>query len=121
MSIPTNADFRQTHPDGQALSRDTRFSRQYGRNPYAGYDTADGNPFLFGAISMAGYFRLSASCFGSMSAPKVGCQRHSAAVCRQLDAMSSKSSAQLSNLPLPKPYRCVIMPSALIAILDECV
>ena len=41
------ADFRRAHPDGQVLSRDTGYSRQYGRNPYAGYDTADGNPFLF--------------------------------------------------------------------------
>lgn len=42
------ADFRAAYPDGRALSRDTGFSRQYGRNPYVGYDTAKGNPFLFG-------------------------------------------------------------------------
>ena len=42
------ADFRAAYPDGRALSRDTGFVRQYGRNPYVGYDTAKGNPFLFG-------------------------------------------------------------------------
>lgn len=42
------ADFRAAYPDGRVLSRDTGFSRQYGRNPYVGYDTAKGNPFLFG-------------------------------------------------------------------------
>ena len=41
------SDFRRAHPDGQVLSRDTGYNRQYGRNPYAGYDTAEGNPFLF--------------------------------------------------------------------------
>ncbi len=46
-AIVSFADFRRAHPDGQVLSRDTGYSRQYGRNPYAGYDTADGNPFLF--------------------------------------------------------------------------
>ena len=46
-SIVSFADFYQAHPDGKVLSRDTGFARQYGRNPYAGYDTYDGNPFLF--------------------------------------------------------------------------
>jgi hypothetical protein len=40
-------DFRETYPDGLVLSRDTGFQRDYGRNPYAGYDTTD-DPFLFG-------------------------------------------------------------------------
>ena len=46
-SIVSFADFKEAQPDGKVLSRDTGFARQYGRNPYAGYDTADGNPFLF--------------------------------------------------------------------------
>ena len=46
-SIVSFADFAEAHPKGKVLSRDTGFARQYGRNPYAGYDTADGNPFLF--------------------------------------------------------------------------
>ena len=45
--IVSFADFKQAHPDGKVLSRDTGYARQYGRNPYAGYDTTDGNPFLF--------------------------------------------------------------------------
>ena len=40
-------DFRTSHPDGVVLSRDTGFSRSYGRNPYVGYDDVTTNPFLF--------------------------------------------------------------------------
>lgn len=39
--------FREANPDGVVLSRDTGFSRDYGRNPYPGYDDVDGVPFLF--------------------------------------------------------------------------
>lgn len=35
------------HSDGLVLSRDTGFSRDYGRNPYPGYDDVDSQPFLF--------------------------------------------------------------------------
>ena len=41
------ADFRAAYPDGQVLSRETGFSRDYGRNPYEGYDTVGSNPFLY--------------------------------------------------------------------------
>ncbi len=40
-------DFRTAHPDGLVLSRDTGFARDYGRNPYPGYDDVDVSPFLF--------------------------------------------------------------------------
>jgi hypothetical protein len=40
-------DFKENHPDGDVLSRDTGYPRNYGRNPYSGYDTLDGRPFLF--------------------------------------------------------------------------
>ncbi|MEQ8841181.1 MAG: DUF3179 domain-containing protein [Acidimicrobiales bacterium] len=40
-------DFRTAHPDSPVLSRDTGFSRDYGRNPYEGYDDASTQPFLF--------------------------------------------------------------------------
>lgn len=40
-------DFKAAFPQGDALSRDTGHSRDYGRNPYAGYDRADQSPFLF--------------------------------------------------------------------------
>lgn len=46
-SIVSFADFKAAYPEGKVLSRETGYSRQYGRNPYAGYDTYDGNPFLF--------------------------------------------------------------------------
>jgi hypothetical protein len=39
-------DFRTNHPDGQVLSRDTGFSRSYGNNPYAGYDSINGSPWF---------------------------------------------------------------------------
>ena len=39
--------WRDAHPDGLVLSRDTGFSRSYGSNPYPGYDDVNGIPFLF--------------------------------------------------------------------------
>ena len=46
-SIVSFADFRQAYPEGVVLSRDTGNPRDYGRNPYAGYDTIGSSPFLF--------------------------------------------------------------------------
>lgn len=40
-------EFRDANPDAQVLNRDTGFSRDYGRNPYLGYDEEDAQPFLF--------------------------------------------------------------------------
>ena len=40
-------DFKEFHPQGKALSRDTGFPRRYGQNPYVGYDQVDLPPFLF--------------------------------------------------------------------------
>ncbi len=40
------ADFKETFPDGQVMSTDTGFGRNYGFNPYIGYDS-DESPFLF--------------------------------------------------------------------------
>jgi hypothetical protein len=37
----------ELHPDAQVLSRDTGFTRDYGRNPYSGYDAEGSRPFLF--------------------------------------------------------------------------
>ena len=42
------ADFREAHPEGKVLSRETGYTRNYGVNPYIGYDTFSGTPFLFG-------------------------------------------------------------------------
>jgi hypothetical protein len=41
------ADFKAQHADGRVLSRDTGHSRDYGRNPYLGYDDIDRSPFLY--------------------------------------------------------------------------
>ncbi|MGH9152081.1 MAG: DUF3179 domain-containing protein [Acidimicrobiales bacterium] len=48
MSTVSWADFRTTAPDDAlVLSRDTGHSRDYGRNPYPGYDDVNTSPFLF--------------------------------------------------------------------------
>ncbi len=39
------ASWRDAHPDGHVLSRDTGVERDYGRNPYVGYDAAGNAPF----------------------------------------------------------------------------
>lgn len=41
------SDFKDAHPDGKVLSKDTGFGRRYGQNPYVGYDNAAEPPFLF--------------------------------------------------------------------------
>jgi hypothetical protein len=41
------ADFKASHPNGKVLSRSTGFNRDYGRNPYAGYDDINSTPFLY--------------------------------------------------------------------------
>ena len=41
------ADVRRSFPQGDVLSRETGFDRDYGRNPYVGYDERDSRPFLF--------------------------------------------------------------------------
>ena len=46
-SLVSFADFREAFPEGVILSRETGFNRDYGRNPYAGYDNVGSNPFLF--------------------------------------------------------------------------
>ena len=40
-------DFKTKYPDGQVLSIETGFSRNYGRNPYPGYDNINSYPFAF--------------------------------------------------------------------------
>jgi thiol-disulfide isomerase/thioredoxin len=41
------ADFEAAYPDGKVLSRETGYSRDYGRNPYVGYDDVNRSPFLY--------------------------------------------------------------------------
>jgi hypothetical protein len=45
-SVVSFADFRAAYPEGVVLSRDTGVARNYGANPYAGYDDST-DPFLF--------------------------------------------------------------------------
>ena len=40
-------DFKSLYPAGRVLSRETGTSRNYGSNPYFGYDDIDQTPFLF--------------------------------------------------------------------------
>jgi hypothetical protein len=40
-------DFQRAYPQGQVLARDTGFARDYGHNPYVGYDKVDQPPFLY--------------------------------------------------------------------------
>ena len=40
-------EFKVKYPDGQVLSRDTGHSRNYGMNPYRGYDDIRKTPFLY--------------------------------------------------------------------------
>lgn len=47
VAIVSWADWRAAHSDGWVLSRDTGFQRDYGTNPYAGYDDIHSRPFLF--------------------------------------------------------------------------
>jgi hypothetical protein len=42
MGIVGWKQFREFHPDAPVLTRDTGFARDYGRNPYTGYDDPDG-------------------------------------------------------------------------------
>jgi len=45
------ADWRAANPDGLVLTRETGFVRDYGRNPYVGYDALDnGDTFLDGPL-----------------------------------------------------------------------
>ena len=46
-SLVAWTDFKEAHPDGTVLSRDTGYSRSYGRNPYVSYDNESSKPFLF--------------------------------------------------------------------------
>jgi hypothetical protein len=40
-------EFKNANPDGLVLSRDTGFVRNYGQNPYVGYDDVNRPPFLY--------------------------------------------------------------------------
>ena len=41
------ADFVAAYPRGKVLSRETGYNKQYGENPFRGYDDIDQSPFLY--------------------------------------------------------------------------
>ncbi len=43
----TWSQWRQAHPDGYVMARPAGSGRDYGRNPYVGYDQPTSKPFLF--------------------------------------------------------------------------
>ena len=45
--IVSFANFKDKNAEGLVLSRETGIRRDYGRNPYPGYDNIDSSPFLF--------------------------------------------------------------------------
>jgi hypothetical protein len=47
VSIISWEGFMTEYPDGKVLSRETGYSRDYGRNPYTGYDNVNSSPFLY--------------------------------------------------------------------------
>ncbi len=47
-------EFKESHPEGLVLSRETGFRRNYGRNPYAGYDDVNSSPFLYRGPAIPG-------------------------------------------------------------------
>ena len=46
--ITSFEQFAKAYPEGQVLSRETGYRRNYGDNPYRGYDHIDNVPFLLG-------------------------------------------------------------------------
>ncbi len=47
-------DFKEAHPGGRVLSRETGYSRPYGTNPYLGYDDIGQFPFLYRGPTIPG-------------------------------------------------------------------
>ena len=47
VSIIAWSDFAVSFPEGKVLSKETGYNRQYGNNPYFGYDDINNSPFLF--------------------------------------------------------------------------
>jgi hypothetical protein len=47
------SDFKEAHPDGGVLSRETGHARSYGRNPYVGYDSISSSPFTLSPVVQA--------------------------------------------------------------------
>ncbi len=48
------SEFKTAYPNGQVLSRETGYHRNYGSNPYVGYDDVNASPFLYTGPPMPG-------------------------------------------------------------------
>lgn len=46
--------FRNRYPEAEVLSKDTGYIRNYGENPYAGYDDVNNSPFLMDEENLSG-------------------------------------------------------------------
>lgn len=46
--------FRSSYPNAPVLSKNTGYNRNYGENPYAGYDDIDNTPFLLSKENLSG-------------------------------------------------------------------
>jgi Protein of unknown function (DUF3179) len=59
-SIIAWEEFVAAYPNGQVLSRETGFPRDYGRNPYVGYDDVNRPPFLYDGPATPGVLPATA-------------------------------------------------------------
>lgn len=48
--IVSYEQFKESYPGGEVLSKDTGHQRNYGQNPYVGYDDVSNTPFLMGDL-----------------------------------------------------------------------
>lgn len=75
------ASFSQANPNALVLSRDTGFSRDYGRNPYQGYDNPEGR---------AGFFDGELDERRPAKARVVSIRRNDVSIAVELDALIEK-------------------------------
>jgi hypothetical protein len=85
--------WREAHPDGLVLNRETGNPRDYGRNPYPGYDSVDNDPFLFEGEVDGRYTAMTRM---------VGVERDGAAVGIPLDVLRDERvvTTDLDGVPL---------------------
>ncbi len=50
ISVVSFGDFTRSFPSASVLTEDTGFARDYGVNPYGGYDASGSRPFLFNGV-----------------------------------------------------------------------
>lgn len=81
------SDWRAGHPHGWVLSRDTGFGRDYGVNPYPGYDDVHQQPFLFKGPSDGRFPPMTRV---------IGVRDNGAALAVPLDVMRQRHVLQLS-------------------------